>query len=185
MAKHPAIFLDRDGTIVEDRGYIKDPSDIIFYPESFSALDILKKDFLLFIITNQSGIARGLTTESEVRRVNDHVVETLKQKGIVIRDIFSCPHITEDNCKCKKPNPFFINNAAETYNLDLPNSFILGDHPSDVLCGLNAGVHPVYLLTGHGSKHRHELTEEVKICNNILEAAYFITGDGLSSGTSI
>jgi D-glycero-D-manno-heptose 1,7-bisphosphate phosphatase len=182
MAKHPAIFLDRDGTIVEDRGYIKDPSDIIFYPESFSALNLLQEHFLLFIITNQSGISKGLTTESEVQQVNNHVIETLEKEGIAIYDIFSCPHKTEDNCTCKKPKPYFIIKAAEKYNLDLPHSYILGDHPSDVLCGLNAGVHPIYLLTGHGLKHRHELTEKVKICNNILEAAYYITGAGGSSG---
>jgi D-glycero-D-manno-heptose 1,7-bisphosphate phosphatase len=174
--KHPAVFLDRDGTIVEDRGYIKDPSEIIFYPESFSALNMLQEHFLLFIITNQSGISKGLTTEGEVQKVNDYVIEILRKEGIAIYDVFSCPHKTEDNCSCKKPKPYFINKAAETYNLNLEESFILGDHPSDVLCGLNAGVKPIYLLTGHGIKHRHELKEEVKICSNILEAASYITG---------
>jgi D-glycero-D-manno-heptose 1,7-bisphosphate phosphatase len=176
--KHPAVFLDRDGTIVEDRGYIKDPSEIIFYPESFPALNMLQEHFLLFIITNQSGISKGLTSETEVQKVNNYIIETLKQEGIAIYDTFSCPHNTEDNCTCKKPKPYFINKAAESYNLNLAESFIVGDHPSDVLCGVNAGVRPIYLLTGHGLKHRHELTHEVKICSNILEAAYYITGDG-------
>ncbi len=174
--KHLAVFLDRDGTIVEDRGYIRHPSEIIFYPESFSALNMLQEHFLLFIITNQSGISKGLTTESEVQQVNNYVIEILKKEGITIRDIFSCPHKTEDNCACKKPKPYFINKAVESYDLNPAESFILGDHPSDVLCGINAGVQPIYLLTGHGIKHRHELTEEVTICSNILEAAYYITG---------
>jgi D-glycero-D-manno-heptose 1,7-bisphosphate phosphatase len=174
MAKHPAIFLDRDGTIVEDRGYIKDPLDMVFYPESFKALSILQEHFLLFIITNQSGISKRLTTESEVKEVNKFLIETLKARDIVIFDIFYCPHKNEDNCNCKKPNPYFINKAAALYNLNLASSYIFGDHPSDVCCGLNAGVQPVYLLTGHGKKHKDELTQDVKICENILDAATYV-----------
>jgi len=174
MAKHPAIFLDRDGTIVEDRGYIKDPLDMVFYPESFKALSILQEHFLLFIITNQSGISKRLITESEVKEVNKYLIETLKARDIVIFDIFYCPHKSEDNCNCKKPNPYFINKAAELYNLNLASSYIIGDHPSDVKCGLNAGVQPIYLLTGHGRKHKDELTHDVKICENILDAATYV-----------
>jgi D-glycero-D-manno-heptose 1,7-bisphosphate phosphatase len=174
MAKHPAVFLDRDGTIVEDSGYIKDPLDMVFYPESFEALRILQEHFLLFIITNQSGISKKLTTEREVMEVNKYLIETLKAKDIVIFDIFYCPHKSEDICNCKKPNPYFINKAAELYNLNLAGSYIFGDHPSDVSCGLNAGVKPVYLLTGHGKKHKDELTQNVKICENILDAANYV-----------
>jgi D-glycero-D-manno-heptose 1,7-bisphosphate phosphatase len=174
MAKHPAVFLDRDGTIVEDRGYIKDPLEMVFYPESFKALSILQEHFLLFIITNQSGISKKLTTEREVKEVNKYLIETLKAKDIVIFDIFYCPHKSEDNCNCKKPNPYFIYKAAELYNLNLAGSYIFGDHPSDVSCGLNAGVQPVYLLTGHGKKHKDELAQDVKICKNILDAANYV-----------
>lgn len=174
MAKHPAVFLDRDGTIVEDSGYIKDPLDMVFYPESFKALSILQEHFLLFIITNQSGISKRLITESEVREVNNYLIKTLKARDIVIFDIFYCPHNSEDNCKCKKPSPYFINKAAELYNLNLAGSYIIGDHPSDVKCGLNAGVQPVYLLSGHGKKHKDELTQDVKICENILDAAIYV-----------
>lgn len=174
MAKHPAIFLDRDGTIIEDRGYIKNPSDVIFYPMSFKALSILQKQFLLFIITNQSGVSKGFTTESEVKKVNKYLIEYLKARSVVIYDVFYCPHKNEDNCDCKKPNPYFIKKASELYNLNLADSYIFGDHPSDVECGLNAGVKPVYLLTGHGSKHKDELTPDVKICSNILEAAKYV-----------
>ncbi|MDP2338381.1 MAG: HAD family hydrolase [Bacteroidota bacterium] len=174
MAKHPAVFLDRDGTIIEDIGYIKDPMDLIFYPESFKALQRLQNHFLLFIITNQSGVSKGITTEREVKEVNNYLLEMLKARGIVIYDIFSCPHKTEDNCSCKKPNPYFINKAAELYNLDLAKSFIIGDHPSDVYCGINAGVNPIYVLTGHGKKHQHEITEEVITCKNVLDASNYI-----------
>jgi len=174
MAKHPAIFLDRDGTILEDTGYIKNPQDMIFYPESFKALSILQEYYLLFIISNQSGISKGLITEGEVKEVNNYLIEVLKARDIAIYDIFCCPHKSEDNCICKKPNPYFINKAAELYNLNLAGSFIFGDHPSDVECGLNAGIKPIYLLTGHGRKHKDELAHDVKICENILDAAIYV-----------
>ncbi len=174
MANRPAIFLDRDGTIIEDQGIIKDPSDVVFYPMSFKALSILQKHFLLFIITNQSGISKGFISESEVKEVNKYLIEYLKARNIVIYDVFFCPHRTEDNCDCKKPKPYFIKKATDLYNLNLADSFIIGDHPSDIECGLNAGVKPIYLLTGHGNKHKDELAPNVKICNSILEAANYV-----------
>jgi histidinol phosphatase-like enzyme len=107
MAKHPAIFLDRDGTMIDDVGYIKQASEVKFYPFTIEALNLLQEYFLLFIITNQSGIATGIITEKQVKD-------------------------------------------------DLSQSFIIGDHPSDVECGINAGITPVYVLTGHGDKHKNE-----------------------------
>lgn len=172
--KKAAIFLDRDGTIIKDAGYIKNPQDVEFFNESFSALLKLQERFLLFIITNQSGIAKGFTTEEEVNQVNVYVVETLKSKGINIEYVYCCPHADEDNCKCKKPKPYFIYQAEKLFQLDLKNSYIIGDHPSDAQCGINAGITPIYLLTGHGEKHRHELSHDIIICDNILEAANII-----------
>jgi len=174
MAKHPAVFLDRDGTIIEDIGYIKNPLHLIFYPESFQALNIIQEYFLLFIITNQSGIAKGFTAEDEVKEVNQSLIEILRSRNIRVYDIFYCPHKAEDLCTCRKPHPYFINKAAELYNLNLADSYIIGDHPSDAKCGLNAGVEPIYLLTGHGRKHQEELTHDVRICENILDAANYI-----------
>jgi histidinol-phosphate phosphatase family protein len=174
MVKHPAIFLDRDGTIIEDNGYINKTSDVIFYPHTFKALLLLQKHFLLFIITNQSGISKGLISEPEVQGVNKYITETLKAKGIAIFETFCCPHKNEDNCNCKKPKPFFIIKAAQLYNVDLSRSYIIGDHPSDVECGINAGVTPIYLLSGHGNKHKDELLFSSKICNNLSDASKFI-----------
>ena len=174
MAKHPAIFLDRDGTITEDNETISNTSDVIFFPYTFKALKLLQKHFLLFVITNQSGISKGLVSESDVKEVNKFITETLKTKGITIFDTFYCPHKNEDNCNCKKPKPFFLNRASQLYNVDLTKSFMIGDHPSDVECGINAGVTPIYLLSGHGNKHRDELVFNSKICNNLSDASKFI-----------
>ena len=177
MAKHPAIFLDRDGTIIEDTGYIKNPLDMIFFSESFKALRLMQDFYLLFIITNQSGIAKGFITEDEVKEVNCYLVDSLKSRNIIINDVFYCPHKNEDLCTCKKPLPYFINMAAELYNLSLEESYMIGDHPSDVECGLNAGVKPIYLLTGHGRKHKDEIAPYIKTCENILEAARYVTNN--------
>jgi len=174
MAKHPAIFFDRDGTINEDKGYLKDPADLILYPSSIRALKELQEHFLLFIITNQSGISTGNLTHMEVAGINKYLVNILKDENVIIYDVFYCPHTKEDNCNCRKPQPYYILKAAMEYNLDLDNSFILGDHPSDVICGINAGITPVYLLSGHGEKHINELPSGIKICENILAASSFM-----------
>lgn len=99
-----------------------------------------------------------------------YILNTLKEQGIVIYDVFCCPHKSEDNCTCKKPKTYFIDQARQLYNIDLSQSFIIGDHPSDVQCGINAGITPIYLLTGHGNNHKNEIRKEIIICDNILEA---------------
>jgi D-glycero-D-manno-heptose 1,7-bisphosphate phosphatase len=174
MAKHPAIFLDRDGTIIEDNGHINILSNIEFYTYTFKALQNLQEHFLLFIITNQSGISKGLISEDEVKKVNSHIVGALKTRGITIFDVFYCPHKSEENCECKKPKPYFIHHAAGLYNIDLTKSYMVGDHPSDIQCGINAGVTPIYLLSGHGRKHRNELNADSKICKDLSEASKYI-----------
>lgn len=174
MAKHPAIFLDRDGTIIEDKGYLRDPSDIVLFPSSIRALKELQEHFLLFIITNQSGISNGNLTHQEVIRINKTLLNILKDENVIIYDDYYCPHTKEDNCNCRKPQPYFVLKAAMDYNLDLDNSFILGDHPTDVLCGINAGITPVYLRSGHGEKHIGDVPSGVKVCENILAASSFI-----------
>jgi len=174
MAKHPAIFLDRDGTIIVDNGHINILSNIEFYAYTFKALRNLQEHFLLFIITNQPGVSKRLISENEVKEVNRHIVGELRTRGITIFDVFYCPHKSEENCECKKPKPYFIHHAAKLYNLDLTRSFMVGDHPSDIQCGINAGVTPIYLLSGHGRKHRDELNANLKICKDLSEASKYI-----------
>ncbi len=172
--KYSAFFLDRDGTIIEDVGYIKHPKDVVFYTETFSALLKLQKHFKLFIITNQSGISKGITTEKEVQIVNDYIVSTLLLNGIFITQVYTCPHSTEDACNCKKPKPYFITQAAQSFEIDVYKSYIIGDHPSDVECGFNAGITPIYVLTGHGQKHISELHFNCKVSDNIADASQHI-----------
>jgi len=172
--KRKAIFLDRDGTLIEDVGYLKNPSEIVFYDNTFTALQLLQKKHLLFIITNQSGISKGALTEEEVNAVNNAILNRFTKESINIQEVFVCPHTVEDRCECRKPNSYFIQKAEIKYGLDLSKSFMIGDHPSDVYCAENAEVTGIYLLTGHGCQHLHEFKHKPLIKADILGAAKYI-----------
>ncbi len=170
----PAVFLDRDGTIIEDRGHLRSPSDVIFFPDTVRSLQRLQDHFLLFIVTHQRGIAEGIMCAAEVEAVNEHVVSTLRRHGVIIQAVYCCPHRREDGCRCIKPNPYFLHEAARRYGVDLTRSFVVGDHPHDIALADHAGAAGVYVLTGHGSKHRAELPDGKAIVPGIGEATDWI-----------
>lgn len=170
----PAVFLDRDGTIIEDRGHLSQPSQAVFFAGTVSALRRLNEHFALFIVTNQSGVAKGLLTLEDVGRVNTHVASYLAGFGIRIIDTYVCPHDSSDGCECIKPKPYFLRKAEREHGIDLARSFAVGDHPHDVAFAENAGASGIYVLSGHGRKHRHEVREDVRIAAGIEEAADII-----------
>jgi histidinol-phosphate phosphatase family protein len=165
------VFLDRDGTIIEDRGHLRDTSDVVFFPDTFEALQKLSEYFLLFIVTNQVGIAEGIITSGDVDRVNRGVVSALAEKGIIITDIFVCPHKRSDDCPCIKPKPYFLRMASKHYGVDLGASFTIGDHPHDVKLAQNAGARGIYVLSGHGCKHLAEISDGIEVVTGIKQAA--------------
>ncbi len=167
----PAVFLDRDGTLIEDRGHLFDPEQAVFYSETVRALRRLQARFLLFIVTNQNGVSRGILRLEEVNRVNAHILQHLKNEGITIREVYCCSHTREDGCVCLKPKPYFLFQAAQDHSVDLSRSFVVGDHPADVKLAVNAGARGIYVLCGHGRKHRHELDVPCEIVEGIAEAA--------------
>jgi histidinol-phosphate phosphatase family protein len=173
------IFLDRDGTINEDVGDLFLQERLVFIPRAIEALKILQEAFLLFIITNQTGIGNNAFTLEEYTRFNEYFLSCLKNESIDIKQVYCCPHIREDNCACRKPKPHFIYKAAEDYDIDLRGSYVIGDHPHDIEMARKAGAGAIYLLTGHGAKHRPELEmlpPPDVISNNIHEAALWIMG---------
>lgn len=172
----PAIFLDRDGTLIEDRGHLRDPGEVVVYPETVEALRRLQETFRLFIVTNQSGIGKGLISAAEADHVNRYVVEWLRQEGVRIEEVYCCPHRRDEQCACIKPNPFFMEQAARDYSLDLAHSFAVGDHPHDVEFAEQGGATGLYVLTGHGRKHRHELPPGKIVVPGIREAADWMLG---------
>lgn len=175
MGKIKAIILDRDGTLIEDKDYAYKIEDFELLPGVIEGLKILQKNFLLFIVTNQSGIGRGYYTDKEFHKFNDHLIRILKENQIRIERTFYCPHVKEDNCECKKPKIKYIREIVDGWNVDINKSWVIGDHPSDILFGINAGSKTVYLISGHGKKHFHELEDEgikpTMINSNFLNTA--------------
>ena len=111
----PAIFWDRDGTLIEDRGHLSDLGDVVLFPGTINALRRLQDDFQFFIVTNQSGVADGTISANDVERINAHVVSRLADAGLTISAVYVCPHRREDGCVCIKPNPYFLHKAAEDF----------------------------------------------------------------------
>lgn len=114
--------------------------------------------YSLFVITNQSGIGLGYFTEQEFLKFNAFFLAQLAQAQVQITDLYYCPHMAEDKCCCRKPSTYFIDLACAKYSLDLNNSYVIGDHPSDMDLAQAAGIKSIYVLSGHGQKHRPELT---------------------------
>ena len=178
-----AVFLDRDGTIIKDRGYINDIKDVEFYSFSFDCLKELQKSFLLFIITNQPGIGKGLIETDNLDKVHSHILARMSEHAIDIREVYTCPHLKEDRCECRKPNTFFLDHAKKKYSIDLEESYMIGDHPSDIELAIRAKANGIYLLTGHGQKHYPELTpyqkQKIKICSSLKTATQTILKTGI------
>lgn len=170
----PAVFLDRDGTIIEDRGHLAQAEDVVFYPDTVDALRRLQEHFLLFIVTNQPWVARGILTLEDVNRVNARVVSYLAEHGVTITAVYVCPHERSDGCSCIKPNAYFLQKAAAEYGIDLRRSFTVGDHPHDVEFARSVGARGVYVRTGHGSKHVADLSPDEVVVAGIGEAADWI-----------
>ena len=157
MRKKNAIILDRDGTLIEDTDYAYKIEDLEILPGVFEGLKLLQKEFLFFIVTNQSGIGRGYYTEEDFHNYNNHLIKLLKGENIEILKTYFCPHLKEDGCTCRKPKTKFITEIINDYNIDIQESWMIGDHPSDIQFGINAGCRTVFLTTGHGYKHIEDL----------------------------
>jgi D-glycero-D-manno-heptose 1,7-bisphosphate phosphatase len=131
-APRRALFVDRDGTLITDAGYPRDPALVELLPGAADALRELSGSFALVIVSNQSGIARGLVSEAEARAVHDRVIDRFARA-------YYCPHAPGDGCPCRKPAPGLLVDAARELGLDLASSIMLGDKPSDVAAGRAAG----------------------------------------------
>ena len=174
----PAVFLDRDGTLIEDCGHLSDPAEVAFFPETIDALRKLQTRYLLFIVTNQSGVGQGILRTDDVERVNAHVLARLSEAGVRIAETYVCPHRREDSCDCMKPKAHFPRRAAADYGVDLARSFSIGDHPCDPALARGVGGSGIYVLTGHGAKHRDEVPADCVVVEGIAEAAAWIAAQG-------
>ena len=171
-----AIFLDRDGTLNPDPGYISRPEDFELFDGVGEALKRLKDDgYLLILITNQSGISRGLFTEEQLELIHNKLKRLLAEAGTSLDGIYYCPHHPEHPykgvsvCDCRKPAPGLILRAIKDHNIDSSNSYMIGDRKSDIKIGLNAGVKPVFI-----GEEPIEGYEDIPTFNNLSKAVDFI-----------
>jgi histidinol-phosphate phosphatase family protein len=138
-APRRALFIDRDGTLITDVGYPRDPALVEPLPGAIDALRELQADFALVIVSNQSGIGRGLITEAEARAVHERVLAVFARAGVAFAGAYYCPHAPDAGCACRKPAPGLLLDAARELGLDLAGSVMLGDKASDIVAGQAAG----------------------------------------------
>lgn len=147
--KQKAIFLDRDGTINVDFGYLYKPEQLEFLPGAIEAMQIFRDlGYLLVVITNQSGIGRGYYTLEDAERFNEYMSAQLVKEGIEVADYFVCPHAPTEDCHCRKPHPTMVLEALAKYDIDPAQSYMFGDKQSDVDCGEAAGVRSFRITAG-------------------------------------
>ncbi len=161
-----AIFCDRDGTINQEKGYLHRPEDFEFIPGVIASLFKLQQQgYLLFVVTNQSGIARGYYSEAAVNIVHAHMTKLLNKHNVSLTDIAYCPHYPtgkgdsfDCSCMCRKPNPELIVSLAKKYHVDLSLSYMIGDKEADILAGQRAGCKTCLVLTGYGNETKSKLS---------------------------
>lgn len=164
-AMRPALFLDRDGVIIENRdNYVRSWEDVAFLPGALQALAALTSGpFAIVMVTNQSAVGRGIITLAEAHAINARVVSEIEKNGGRVDGVFICPHAPRDACLCRKPMPGLLFQAANALDLDLTRSVMVGDAVSDLLAGQNAGVPRLFLVrTGRGAAQA-QLPETARI----------------------
>lgn len=177
-----AVFLDRDGTINIERGYLLDPSNVEIYPIVGEAIRILNSlNIPVIVITNQAAIDKNLLSLEQFERINDRLFEDLSRMGAHYDALYYCPHSPEvtPNCYCRKPKPGLILQAAKDFNIDLESSFMVGDKLTDVEAGNLSGCSTILLLSGHGEKAFENLENYQGappdfICQNLKEAVTWL-----------
>jgi D-glycero-D-manno-heptose 1,7-bisphosphate phosphatase len=155
-----AIFIDRDGTLNEDIGYVSSPNQLMLYPWAAEAVRLINNSGRkAIVITNQSGIARGMYTEDALARIHSRMIKELAREGARIDAVYYCPHhpaVGEPPyrcaCECRKPRTGMLDDASREHNIDLTRSFVIGDKASDMELAENAGARGALVRTGYGSE---------------------------------
>ncbi len=171
-----AVFLDRDGTLnagIPKYERVDSIEKVELLPQTLKALGLLANlDYGVFLVTNQAGLAEGLITKAEFDDINNKVLELIAPSGIRIIKTYVCPHGDQDNCDCRKPKPKLLLDAAQEYDIDLEQSWMVGDRPSDILTGINAGTKAILVMTGSPSAASEKATF---IAPTLLEAVQYIS----------
>ncbi len=174
----PAIFLDRDGVIIENQtDYVRDWSQVTILPKAIDAIVTLQQKHLhrVVIVTNQSAIGRGLMSLETAQNINTRLVKIIESNGGQIEGVYMCPHKPEDLCTCRKPQPGLFFQAAEELSVDLSRSWMIGDAWSDLLAGQAAGLSGLIMVkTGRGAEQllqpQPEALREYQIYDDLSNA---------------
>ena len=174
-----AIFLDRDGTVIQEMEYLRHPEDVVILPGAAGALRRLREaGFLLFIVSNQSGVGRGYFTMEDVARVNERLEGELAREGVRFTKIYVSPEAPGQPSRARKPSPQFLYDARDEFAVNLAESFVVGDKKIDLECGWNAGAKKSILVrTGYGrevEKSGDPRLAAVVIVDGLPEAADWI-----------
>jgi len=175
-----AIFLDRDGTLIEEVNFLSTAGQTRLFDHTAEALTLFRDSgFSLFVVTNQSGVARGFFDVGAVDEVHSKIRNELVLRGLRIESFEYCPHLPDAGCACRKPNTGMIERIRREYSIDLEQSWVIGDKLLDIQLGRNAGCRTALVLTGYGSSHRAQLEQMPDIiAANLLEAAMRIVEPG-------
>jgi len=174
-----AVFLDRDGTLIAEKNYLHRPDDVELFPGAGPALKRLADaGFKLFIVTNQSGIGRGLFTMADAESVNDRVSREFARDGVRFEKTYIAPEAPDQPSRVRKPSPQFLFDARDEFDLNLAESFMVGDKLIDLECGWNAGVKQSILVrTGYGAGVERDDADQIKraaVVNGLAEMAEWI-----------
>ena len=158
-----AVFLDRDGTLIEDRDYLHKPEEVVIFPRVPEALKNLQDaGFSLIMVTNQSGVGRGYFTLKDVERVHQYMIDVFARHGVRLRKIYVSPEAPDRPSRGRKPSPQFLFDARDEFGIDLAESYMVGDKLIDLECGWNAGVKKGLLVrTGYGMKIEQTLGSSI------------------------
>jgi D-glycero-D-manno-heptose 1,7-bisphosphate phosphatase len=167
--KRKAAFIDRDGTLIEEVNFLSKVEDLRVYPFAFEALKLLKHaGWLIIVVTNQSGIGRGIFDEESMHAIHR---DMQRQLDNMIDAFYFCPHLPCDGCACRKPYLGMLESAATDFSIDMPASWMIGDKAIDVETGGNAGIQSAMVMTGYGRAHAKHLTVKPDVlAENLLDA---------------
>ncbi len=159
-----AVFLDRDGTLIVEKNYLHRVEEVELFPDAVDALKRLQDaGFLLFIVSNQSGVGRGYFTMDDVNRVSEHISAECARGGVRFEKVYIAPEHPDAPSYGRKPSPQFLFDARDEFGLDLSQSFLIGDKLIDLECGWNAGVKKSVLVrTGYGAKLEREFPDKLQ-----------------------
>jgi len=180
-----ALFLDRDGVIIDYIPYLSKPEQVKLPTEAGNALKIWQSaGYELVVFTNQSGISRGYFTLEDVNAIHQRIKSEYEQFEVKFSEILICPHQPSDNCDCRKPSPKLLLEYAEKYNVDLGRSYFIGDAPSDIECAINADCQPILVLTGRGKEtlnHLGKYPQKIPVYPNLQATTELIVNSTQNS----